>query len=159
MPAWDYLVSMRLRLPFLQLLLLAACTGSPMSPTPPTEAEFRRLLALGSGRNVAATSDTASDPRLRTRLLAGPVADARARLLKRVQALPRWRIVDSSGTVVWLTRTTRIFRFVDDVHLLLEARGDSVAVHARSASRVGKGDLGQNRRNLAELWAALSAEQ
>lgn len=126
-----------------------------MPPPLPSEAEFRQLLALGSGRNVAATSDSASDPRLRTRLLAGPVAEARARLLEGVKDLPRWRIVDSSGPVVWLTRTTRVFRFVDDIHLLLEARGDSVAVHARSASRVGKGDLGQNRRNLAELWAAI----
>lgn len=146
---------MRLTLPLLSLLLLAACTGSPMSPTPPSEAEFRGLLAMGNGRNVAATSDTATDPRLRTRVLRGPVGDVRARLLQGAAGLPRWRVVDSSGPVVWLTRTTRLFRFVDDVYLLLEPRGDSVALLARSASRIGNGDLGQNRRNLAELWGAL----
>ncbi len=150
---------MRLTLPLLSLLLLAACTGSPMLPTPPSEAEFRALLAIGSGRNVAVTSDTATDPRLRTRVLRGPIADARARLLQGAAELPRWRIVDSSGPVVWLTRTTRLFRFVDDVYLLLEPRGDSVALLARSASRIGNGDLGQNRRNLAELWGALPAPE
>ena len=28
-------------------------------------------------------------------------------------------------------------------------------MHARSASRLGRSDFGQNRRNLAELWTAL----
>lgn len=155
-PPRRYLVSMRFTRPLLPLLLLAACTGSPMSPSPPSEAEFRGLLAMGSGRNVAVTSDTATDPRLRTRVLPGPVGDARARLLQGAAGLPpRWRIVDSSGPIVWLTRTTRLFRFVDDVYLLLEPRGDSVALLARSASRIGNGDLGQNRRNLAELWDVL----
>ena len=33
--------------------------------------------------------------------------------------------------------------------------GDGCRLHARSQSRVGRGDFGQNRRNLRELFAAL----
>jgi uncharacterized protein (DUF1499 family) len=56
---------------------------------------------------------------------------------------------------VQATRTTRIFRFVDDISVLLEPAVGGTAVAARSGSRIGRGDLGQNRRNLAELWEAL----
>ncbi len=47
-----------------------------------------------------------------------------------------------------------VFRFVDDVH----ARVDPVArvLHARSASRVGGGDLGVNRRRLTGWFTELA---
>ncbi|SMP50894.1 Protein of unknown function [Neorhodopirellula lusitana] len=61
-----------------------------------------------------------------------------------------------------LTRTTPLFRFVDDIWVDVlplddsDSRSDSdsgtqVLVNARSQSRVGKGDLGQNPRNLKAL--------
>jgi uncharacterized protein (DUF1499 family) len=71
--------------------------------------------------------------------------------------MPRWKVADSTGAVLWITRTTRLFRFVDDLYLLVEPRGDQSAILVRSASRVGKGDLGQNRRNIAELWVAIAS--
>jgi uncharacterized protein (DUF1499 family) len=143
------------RTPLLLLALLAACTGSPDLPTPPAEAEFRALLAEGSGANVAATSETAEDPRLRPMVLPGAPDEVRARAMGAIAALDRWAIEDSTAPILWATRTTRLFRFVDDIHLLVEARGDSSAILARSAARLGERDLGQNRRNLAELWRAL----
>ncbi len=33
------------------------------------------------------------------------------------------------------------------------------AISARSGARIGRGDLGQNRRNLAELWRALGVAE
>lgn len=121
----------------------------------PTEAEFRTLLAQGNGANVAVTSDSADDPRLRTRLIPATAAEARAVVLATVERMPRWDVVDSVGPVLWLTRTTRLFRFVDDLYVLLEPRGEACAILIRSASRIGESDLGQNRRNIAELWTAL----
>ncbi len=49
---------------------------------------------------------------------------------------------------------SRIFRFVDDVH----ARVDPAErlLHARSASRVGGGDLGVNRRRLTRWFTELA---
>lgn len=137
------------------LALLAACTGTPPAGGPPDLDRFQALLAAGSGANVAVTADAAEDSRLRPHGLAGPPEVVRARLIEAIAGMPRWAIADSSGPVLWATRTTRVFRFVDDVYLLPVARGDSTVVLARSASRLGKSDLGQNRRNLAELWSAL----
>jgi uncharacterized protein (DUF1499 family) len=145
----------RLRYQVAWLLLLSACytTGAA---GPPTETEFRQLLALGDGSNVAVTSDGASDPRLRPGTFAGPPEQVRSRVLQAIGTLSRWRVAGQNGPVVWATRTTRLFRFVDDLFVLVERRGDSSVVLVRSASRVGKDDLGQNRRNIAELWAALA---
>lgn len=147
---------MRIELPLTLLALLAACTGTPPAGGVPDEARFRALLAEGGGANIAVTADSADDRRLRPHAIPGQPAVARARLLEAIAGLPRWAVRDSAGPVLWATRTTRLFRFVDDIYLLAEARGDSTLVLARSASRLGEGDLGQNRRNLAELWAALT---
>ena len=42
-------------------------------------------------------------------------------------------------------------RFTDDIVVVLRTEGDLTRVQAQSQSRVGKGDLGQNPRNLKEL--------
>ena len=151
---------MRLRLvPLLVLSLALGCGGVSPFSSAPTEAVFRALLARGSGSNVAVTDVKSGDPRLQPRVLPFPAATVRGRVISAILTLPRWEIQDSSGPVIWATRTTRLWRFKDDVLVLVESQGDSSIVLARSASRVGKGDLGQNRRNLHELWRALERSQ
>jgi len=54
--------------------------------------------------------------------------------------------------MIHATRQTRLFRFVDDVQIQVTKKGErEVTVNLRSASRVGKGDLGQNARNIREF--------
>ena len=48
--------------------------------------------------------------------------------------------------------TSRIFRFVDDVEFLLE---DGI-IHVRSASRVGRWDLGANRARIEDIRGRFS---
>jgi uncharacterized protein (DUF1499 family) len=50
-------------------------------------------------------------------------------------------------------RTTRLFRFRDDVKVRVYARADGAGSELTGASRVGKNDLGQNSRNIKELQA------
>jgi len=54
-----------------------------------------------------------------------------------------------------LTHTTRILRFVDDIRVRLVGEGEHTRVQAESQSRIGKGDLGQNPRNLKRLTEVL----
>lgn len=103
---------------------------------------------------MAATDPTAADSRLGPRVFPMPMAQAAARLTATVNQLPRWKILETTDSVIWATRSTRLFQFTDDIVILLVPLGDSTRVEARSSSRLGKGDLGQNRRNLAELWGA-----
>ena len=125
------------------------------APGVPTTGQVRALLARGSGSNFAATSPAATDPRLRPRVLALPPAAAADRVAGALAALRGWRLVGRGEGVIQATRTTRLFHFVDDISILLEPAAGGTAVSARSGSRIGRGDFGQNRRNLAELWRAL----
>jgi len=59
------------------------------------------------------------------------------------------RIEKDTGDYLWATFRSRIWRFVDDTELRLDAAGK--VIHVRSASRVGKGDLGVNRKRIERL--------
>jgi uncharacterized protein (DUF1499 family) len=86
-----------------------------------------------------------------------PPGEALARVEAAVRSLPRWRVESTDPTpgTVTATRRTRIFRFTDDVTIRLEPIPTGTRVHVRSKSRLGKSDLGQNRRNVIELFTAL----
>jgi uncharacterized protein (DUF1499 family) len=88
-----------------------------------------------------------------------PPSEVLARLEAAVRTLPRWRVetVDLAEGLLRATRRTRLWRFIDDITVRLEATPTGTRVHARSQSRVGKGDFGQNRRNLRELFRAVQA--
>lgn len=137
-------------------LLLAACSGTPPVADAPSEAEVRALLRAGPADNVAVTDTASADDALRARRLPAPKAVVLGTLLELIPLQPRWRVAGHNADVVWATRRTRVFRFVDDVYILCtEAPDGTTLVEVRSASRVGRSDLGQNRRNIAELWRAL----
>ncbi|MBI1915745.1 MAG: DUF1499 domain-containing protein [Planctomycetes bacterium] len=74
-----------------------------------------------------------------------------------VRTLPCWRVekADAATGEIHLTRRTRLFRFVDDIRLRLEAVPGGTRLRGRSQARLGFTDLGQNRRNLKALVAAL----
>ncbi len=74
---------------------------------------------------------------------------------KAVGTLSRWRVESESPGELQITRRTRLWRFVDDITVTLKPAGPGTMIHAASKSRLGKGDLGQNRRNILELWGAI----
>lgn len=114
------------------------------------------LLAWFS-RNWADTDEQPGDPAVRPLELSLSMAEALARVEAVIGQLPRWHVekVDVSAGTVTATRRTRLWRFVDEIAIRLETIPSGTRVHARSQSRVGKGDFGQNRRNLILLLAAL----
>ncbi|MGL4423801.1 MAG: DUF1499 domain-containing protein, partial [Gemmataceae bacterium] len=103
--------------------------------------------------NVANTTDPTHDD-LDPLRRPGNVADWVAHLQRVVALRPRWKIVtlDPQMGTAHLTRTTRLFRFVDNVHLTCSEEGAGLRIDAESKSRIGAGDFGQNRRNILELW-------
>ena len=66
-----------------------------------------------------------------------------------VESMGRTKIVEESDTVLRAEVTSRIFRFVDDLDFILDAKTRTIQV--RSASRVGRSDLGVNRRRVETL--------
>ena len=105
--------------------------------------------------NFAETDSDASDPELRPLMLNQSSGDVAAKIRQWAEAHRDWQVTevqnDSESTKMHLTRTTLIMRFVDDVRVTINDEGQGVIVQASSQSRVGKGDLGQNPRNLKAL--------
>lgn len=73
------------------------------------------------------------------------------------RALPRWTVVraDPTAGLIEAEARTRLWRFVDDVTIRIAAKGGHTTVSVLSASRVGRGDLGQNARNIRAFLDAL----
>lgn len=75
-----------------------------------------------------------------------------------VEALERWRLTSSeSGSyTVEAVQSTAVFGFEHDVTVWVEPVTEFVTrVRVRSASRIGKGDFGQNARNIRTFFQAL----
>jgi uncharacterized protein (DUF1499 family) len=75
-----------------------------------------------------------------------------------VQALPLWTVESSEKNELRAIRRTRVLRFRDDVNVQIQADGTGSRADLTSASRIGKGDLGQNPRNLKELLEAVERQ-
>ena len=58
-------------------------------------------------------------------------------------------ITDTTETSLHAKATSLIFRFVDDVHIILEP--EARLIHIRSASRTGYSDFGVNRKRMVQL--------
>lgn len=84
-----------------------------------------------------------------------PPATVVARLADIVEAIPGGRVVERGDDRIRAEFTSRLFRFVDDVDLVLDR--DTGVVRFRSASRVGRWDLGANRRRMERIRAAFLA--
>jgi len=77
-----------------------------------------------------------------------PVADAMQKLEKIIAALGG-RIETSRENYIAATFSSSLFGFVDDVEVRADA--DARVLQVRSASRVGRGDLGANRKRVEEI--------
>lgn len=132
--------------PFAPLGRLLGAPGRPPFTAVPSRAEVRALLDRGSARNVAVAAPYT---------LPHPPDQARARVLGAIGTLRGWRLLGASDDVLWATRTTPMLGFVDDVVVLISADAAGSRMEARSASRVGRGDMGRNRMTLRELYDVL----
>ena len=110
-------------------------------------------------QNHARTDAAAADARLHPIESPLPPGELAAAVRSAAATLPRWQFVDErhQGNTLELhfVRTTPLFRFRDDVRVRIATTAAGQRVEAESQSRVGKGDLGQNPRNLRELFEAL----
>jgi uncharacterized protein (DUF1499 family) len=81
----------------------------------------------------------------------GSAAEAMARIAAIIGAMPRAKIVQRTPTSMRAEFRTRLFRFVDDV--TFEIDDAKKTIEFRSASRVGRNDLGVNRKRMETIRA------
>jgi len=139
------------------VLALAACGGSPPGSL---GVSGEGLPPCPDSPNCAHTGDR-HPPDTLPLLLSGEalglspdqLADA---LEAAVEALPRTRVMHSEATgdlYVHAESRSLFFRFVDDLEIYLADGSDELVV--RSASRVGRSDMGVNGRRVEELRGIL----
>ncbi len=120
-----------------------------------------RLRALPASPNAVSSEEgTPSEAHVAPFPFSGPAGAAREALLALLRAEPRAAIVSAGDDYVHAVFTSRVFRFRDDVELRIDA--DEGVIHVRSASRVGRSDLGANRRRVEALrrrWDALAPRE
>ncbi len=85
----------------------------------------------------------------------GDPDEAWQRLRQVLAARPRTRIVREEDDYLRVECTSLMFRFTDDVEFLLDR--EAGVIHFRSASRIGKSDLGVNRKRMEEIRQAFAA--
>jgi len=67
--------------------------------------------------------------------------------------LPRTKLVQEDESFLHYEFTSLLLRFVDDVEFLFD--DEAKAIHFRSASRTGYGDLGVNRARMEQVRALI----
>jgi len=82
----------------------------------------------------------------------GTPAEVRERLLEVLRHYPRTRIVREESDYLKAECRSRLFHFVDDVEFVFD--DEARQIHFRSASRIGYGDRGVNRKRMKEIRAA-----
>jgi uncharacterized protein (DUF1499 family) len=141
---------------------IAACVVAPAVSLGVLSALARKPDDLGvDGGRLApcpdspnCVSSSAEDPvhRIDPITFDGPTDVALARLKQAIATIPRTHIVSENDGYLHAEATSLIFRFVDDVEFLVA--GDEKLIHIRSASRVGRSDLGINRARVERIRQA-----
>ena len=83
----------------------------------------------------------------------GPATMARIKAI--VQGMDGAKVVKSEPGYLYAQFTTRVMKFVDDVEFWFDPANN--VIQARSASRLGRKDLGVNRKRVEAVRAALAA--
>lgn len=74
-----------------------------------------------------------------------------------VEGMDGAKVTKSEPGYLYAQFTSRLMRFVDDVEFWFDPAANAIQV--RSASRVGRGDMGVNRKRIEAVRAALEAKK
>ncbi|MEM1370476.1 MAG: DUF1499 domain-containing protein [Cyanobacteria bacterium P01_H01_bin.15] len=72
-----------------------------------------------------------------------------------IEQMERTNIVEQTDGYLWVEFTSKLMGFVDDLEFLVDSA--SQVTHVRSASRLGKSDLGVNRQRVELIRQQLTA--
>ena len=111
-----------------------------------------RLAPLPDSPNCVSTQAEREQQGMAPIPIADDSTEAFARLREVIMKMPRARIVSSDETYLHAEFTSALFRFVDDVECFVDH--ERKVIHFRSASRVGRSDLGVNRQRMQSMVAA-----
>ncbi len=118
-----------------------------------TQASEKQLPACPSSPNCVSSQATDAGHFIAPFKITGNVEVAWTALKKALTSQSRTVITNETGDTLHAQATSLVFRFVDDIDAILDA--DARLIQIRSASRVGYGDFGVNRKRVEMLRSQL----
>ena len=114
-------------------------------------------LTVYLSSNVARVAPDSRFAELRSPRFAAAPRELAAEVAEAARRLGFGQIaIDPTGTRVTAVVTTPLLGFRDDIEVVAQPQGTGSVLLARSASRVGRGDLGTNQKHLRSLLDALA---
>jgi uncharacterized protein (DUF1499 family) len=118
-----------------------------------TPAAEKKLAACPNSPNCVSSQAADDGHFIAPFKITGKVEEAWAALKNALLSQSRTVITHETGDTLHAEVTSPVFRFVDDIDAILDA--DAGLIHIRSASRIGYGDFGVNRRRVEKLRSQL----
>lgn len=118
-----------------------------------TQASAKQLAPCPSSPNCVSSQTKDADHFIAPFKILGDVEEAWAALKTILAGQSRTVITNETGDTLHAEATSLVFRFVDDIDAILDA--DARMIHIRSASRIGYGDFGVNRKRVERLRSQL----
>ncbi|MCW1970385.1 MAG: DUF1499 domain-containing protein [Anaerolineae bacterium] len=131
-----------------------------ISPVPKTIGlQNGKLAPCPASPNCVSTEATTALHQIAPISLVGTPAQAQDKLLAALKTLPNVNIVTNSTGYVHAEFRTPGMGYIDDAEFVLSDGGaGNSRIDFRSASRLGRGDMGVNRRSMEAVRAALSSK-
>jgi uncharacterized protein (DUF1499 family) len=136
------------------VLLLAGCSAPRTARLAPPGGPLQPCPSTPNCVSTEASDARHAMPPLR---YTGTPQQAQARARAALLADPRTRIVTERPGYLHAEARSRVFRFVDDVEVMVDSAAG--VIRFRSASRVGRGDLGVNRARMQRFSARFQAAE
>lgn len=117
-----------------------------------------KLAACPASPNCVCSQGDAADTQhfISPLRMTGSAAEAITQLKTIIQAMERTAIISETNNYLYAEFTSKLMGYVDDVEFYAEEAGSGCTVHVRSASRLGKSDLGVNRQRIETIRAQLT---
>jgi uncharacterized protein (DUF1499 family) len=115
-----------------------------------------QLTACPSSPNCVSSQTPTSDAEhsIAPIAYAGSAGEAMAKLKSIIQGQERTQIIESTDHYLYAEFATKLMGFVDDVEFY--ADDTAKVIHVRSASRLGKSDLGVNRKRVEMIRSMMA---
>ena len=131
-------------------LLLIYCSGSPPASIGVTG---KSLAPCPTSPNCVSSDATDAEHKAEPFMLATTPDKTWMIVKEEVRRLPRTKIIKETGSYIHAECRSAVWRFVDDLELLLRPADNMIAF--RSASRLGYSDFGVNRSRIEALRVSL----
>ena len=108
-----------------------------------------KLAECPKSPNCVSTQSTKSKSRIDPINFKTSKTEALGRMVDVINSIERTKIITKEDNYIHAEFRTKLFKFVDDVEFFFD--DENKVIHFRSASRVGYGDMGVNRKRMEDI--------